>query len=362
MTEDKKDLKFLPRFSYTKLDCEDQCGWKYKLQYIDKNYIFEDTLATELGTLTHAVLEAIARDIMAGREIDYAKYKDMFVNIDKPKEETKADITAPNTSAKDDGSNILGVKILSKKYREEFYDIDPVTGDSYYQKCQQFLAKGIYGFETFMKENPDLEIYDVEHEFLVPYEVEINGVKTTVALYGFIDRILHNKKTGEFIIEDIKTKGKPYDESKLKTPLQFVTYAIGLKTQLGLDDYPTQFYYSLPFCDNLRQQGGTKGFINRGIKKLNKILQEQSDKDFIPKPSPLCYWCAFSPTNPNQPEAGKYKCPYFSLWKKGGTAKSWEVLNQWEGKERHEIVMKRFLLEQQGPGKDLKIEEPDFDF
>ena len=100
----------------------------------------------------------------------------------------------------------------------------------------------------------------------------------------------------------------------------------------------------------------------RGIKKLNKILQEQSDKNFIPKPSALCYWCAFSPTNPNQPEAGKYKCPYFSLWKKGGTAKAWEVLNQWEGKERHEIVMKRFLLEQQGPGKDLKIEEPDFDF
>ena len=299
---------------------------------------------------------------MAGREIDYEKYKDMFVNIDKPKEEKKADITTPSTSSKDDGSNIFGVKILSKKYREEFYDIDPVTGDSYYQKCQQFLAKGIYGLENFMKENPDLEIYDVEHEFLVPYDVEINGVKTTVALYGFIDRILRNKKTGEFIIEDIKTKGKPFDESKLKTPLQFVTSAIGLKTQLGLYYYPTQFYYSLPFCDNLRQQGGTKGFMARGIKKLNKILQEQSDKNFIPKPSALCYWCAFSPTNPNQPEAGKYKCPYFSLWKKGGTAKAWEVLNQWEGKERHEIVMKRFLLEQQGPGKDLKIEEPDFDF
>ena len=101
---------------------------------------------------------------------------------------------------------------MSKKYREEFYDIDPVTGDSYYQKCQQFLAKGIYGLENFMKENPDLEIYDVEHEFLVPYDVEINGIKTTVALYGFIDRILRNKKTGEFIIEDIKTKGKPFDE------------------------------------------------------------------------------------------------------------------------------------------------------
>ena len=237
--EEKKDVKFLPRFSYTKLDCEDQCGWKYKLQYVDKNYIYEDTLATELGTLTHAVLEAIARDIMAGREIDYAKYKDMFVNIDKPKQEGKTDVTVPNTSSKDEGSNIFGVKILSKKYREDFYDIDPVTGESYYQKCQQFLAKGIYGLENFMKENPDLEIYDVEHEFLVPYEAEIDGKKTTVALYGFIDRILRNKKSGEFIIEDIKTKGRPFDEAKLKTPLQFVTYAIGLKTQLNLDDYPS---------------------------------------------------------------------------------------------------------------------------
>ena len=89
MEEKKKDPKYMPRFSYTKLSCEDQCGWKYKLQYVEKNHIYEDTLATELGTLTHAVLEAIARDIMAGREIDYAKYKDMFVNIDKPKKEEK---------------------------------------------------------------------------------------------------------------------------------------------------------------------------------------------------------------------------------------------------------------------------------
>lgn len=364
MEEKKKDPKYMPRFSYTKLSCEDQCGWKYRLQYVEKNHIYEDTLATELGTLTHAVLEAIARDIMAGREIDYAKYKDMFVNIDKPKKEEKKDVLAPETSssAKDDGTSIFGVKILSKKYLEDFYEVDPVTGESYYQKCQDFLNGGIYGLERFMKENPNLEIWDVEHEFLVPYETEIDGKKETVALYGFIDRILRDKNTGEFIIEDIKTRGKPFDEAKLKTPLQFVTYAIGLKTELGLDDYPTQFWYSLPFCGNLRQQGGTKGFINRGIKKLDKILKDQKEKNFIPKPSPLCYWCAFSPTNPHQPEEGKLKCPYFSLWKPNGSAKSWEVLNHWEGDERHEIIMKKFLLEQQGPGKDLTVETADFEF
>ena len=34
--------------------------------------------------------------------------------------------------------------------------------------------------------------------------------------------------------------------------------------------------YDLPLCD-IKQQGGTKGFVNRGLKKINKLAgQSQS--------------------------------------------------------------------------------------
>ena len=348
--------KYTPRYSYTKLSCLDQCPFKYKLQYIDKNYFFEDTLATELGTLVHYIEEQIARSIIAKQPIDYQKLKTLFVHADIHPEENDTDLihaaTTNVVSNKDANATILGCEILSSKYQQEFYEVDK-DGFSYYNKCQDYLNTGIYQLENFLKENPDLEIFDVEHEFLVPFN--------DVLLYGFIDRIYKNKKTGEFIVEDIKTKGKPYPQEQLITPLQFVTYAIGLKEELGLTDYPTEFYYCLPFV-GIKQQAGTPGFINRGIKKLNKLLEKANGDEFAPKPGPLCHWCAFCPTNPNQPEAAKYKCPYFSLWTPGGSAKGFDTLNKWEGNARHEIILKKFLLEQQGPGKDLKIVVPDFDF
>lgn len=353
ITKKEKDVKFLPRFSYTKISCLEQCGFKYKLQYIDKNYFFDNTIATEIGSLVHYIEETIARTLKAGLQVNYEQLKDMFINLDK-KPEKETNILEPNSSSnKSDKEEILGVKAISEKYKKDFYEIDG-NGQSYYSKCQDYLNYGIYRLENFLKENPEWEIFDVEHEFLIPYHEDF-------ALYGFIDRIFKNKITGAFRIEDIKTKDHPFDDKQLVTPLQFVTYAIGLKTQLNLADYPVEFYYDLPFCD-LRQKAGTNGFINRGIKKLDKLLEQSKSDTFAPKPSPLCHWCVFCPTNQNQPEEAKYKCPYFSLWTPGGTAKSWDVMNQWEGKERHELILKRFLLEQQGPGKDLHVVKVDFDF
>ena len=351
------NIKYLPVFSYTKLSTLDHCAFHYKLNYVDKIYITDSTLATELGTLIHYIEETIARTIMAGQPIDYEKLKDEFINLDHPKSDQPVDLlNTPTQSSltKSDKEEIYGINHLSEKYAEEFYEIDD-TGNSYYHKCQQYLQTGIYRLENFLKENPDLELFDVEREFNVVYE-------DRARLYGFIDRIFRNKKTGEFIIEDIKTKGKPFSDKDLVTPLQFVVYAIGLKSQLGLDDYPTAFNYDLPLV-GIRQAGGTKGFINRGIKKLDKLIDiALLSPEFAPKPTALCYWCPFSSTNPRQKEEGKYKCPYFSLWKPNNGMKSWDSLNKWEGQARHEIVLKRFLLEQQGPGKDKHVVEPDFDF
>jgi len=356
--QETNKTKYLPIFSYTKLSTLEQCAFHYKLNYIDKFYINDSTLATELGTLIHYIEETIARTIMAGQPINYEQLKDEFVNLDHPKQPTPVDIltdvTTQSSLSKSDKEEIYGIKYLSEKYTEEFYAIDDL-GNSYYNKCQQYLRVGIYRLETFLKEHPELEIYDVEHEFNVVYE-------DRARLYGFIDRIFRNKNTGEFIIEDIKTKDKPFSDKNLITPLQFVVYAIGLKIQLGLDEYPIMFNYDLPLV-GIKQQGGTKGFINRGIKKLDKLIDlALLSPEFAPKPTALCYWCPFSSTNPRQKEEGKYKCPYFSLWKPNGTVKSWECLNQWEGQARHEIILKRFLLEQQGPGKDKHIITPDFDF
>lgn len=139
-------------------------------------------------------------------------------------------------------------------------------------------------------------------------------------LSGFIDRILFNPKTGEYLVEDLKTKDHPFREEDLVTPLQFVIYTKALSESLNIPVEKIKCQYNLPFCD-LIQPAGTPGFVDRGTKKINQIFEKINNHDWTPKPSPLCYWCNFSDTNPSQPKEGKNLCPYYSLWTKGGTHK-----------------------------------------
>ena len=90
--------KYLPVFSYTKLSTLEQCAFHYKLNYIDKIYINDSTLATELGTLIHYIEESIARAIMAGQPINYEQLKDEFVNLDHPKQSAPVDILTDATT------------------------------------------------------------------------------------------------------------------------------------------------------------------------------------------------------------------------------------------------------------------------
>lgn len=333
--------KYVTKYSYSRLNTYDNCSWRYKLTYVDKHYIYSESLATELGTLIHKILELISIDIMNGTPIDYEKYKKDFMEMNIPK-----------TSPMDREGGIYGVEILRNKYREEFYKTDEM-GSSYFTKALEFRDKGIYQLEEYLKEHPNLSIVGVE----VYFETNIAGA----VFSGFIDRLLFDKDTNEYIIEDIKTKGHPFADKDLVTPLQFVIYSCALKEMKGLDDYPTRCYYNLPLCGNLRQEAGTKGFIKRGLKKIEKILTGIGTSQYQPKPSPLCFWCPFSYTNPEQPKEGKHLCCYYSLWKPDNDRKGYEAICKWEGPERHGEIMEQFL-EFHPDNDDSKVNIFDFDF
>lgn len=325
------------KYSYSRLNTYVNCPWRYKLQYMDHHYIFDDTLATELGTLIHHEEEIMGKSIIAGEPIDYGKLTKDFYEINVPKK-----------SPQDTEGGIYGINILSKKYPEDFYNFDD-KGQSYFTKCQDYTKTGIHRLEQFLAENPDLELVAVEKYFDVTFE----GYE----MMGFIDRVFRRKSTGEYIISDIKTKDHPFKDTELTTPLQFVVYSIALKSIYGLEDYPSECFYELPIA-GIQQKAGTKGFIKRGLKKIRSIFDGISNEVWAPKPSALCHWCPFCYTNPKQKEEGKKLCCYYSLWTPGGKYKSYDVMNKWEGIERNDIVMARFLNEQQEPGKNSF----DFDF
>lgn len=322
------------KYSYSKINTYDSCGWRYYLTYKQGHYIFTKNINTEFGTLVHYIEQQIGEALKAHKPVDYDKLKKDFYELNIPK-----------TSKYDTTGDIFGINVIKQHFPEDFFKTDEL-GHSYATKAEDYLNFGIYRLENWLKDNPDYEVYGLEKFFSITFEGEI--------LSGFIDRILYNKKENTYIIEDIKTKDKPFKDDDLVTPLQFVIYDLALRSIIDDDKAEIKCAYDLPIC-NMKQDAGTKGFLRRGKEKLQKLFTGINEEDFTPRPTPLCAWCVFSPTNPTQPEAGKNLCPYYSLWTQ--TNKTHKVAHAWKGMEAHEKLLKE--LQENNIKTEIGI---DFDF
>ena len=290
-------------FSYSKVDIYKQCPFKYKLQYVDKNFIYTDSIATEFGSLVHKTEENIGKALINNKPIPYIDLKNIFIKT---------------------------LYEIQYKYVNE-YKIADKSGLNYEEKAYNYLKHGIYRLEKFLIDNPELNIVGLEQKF----KTNICG-KT---FKGSIDRVLFNKNTNTYLIQDIKTYSQPLETDALKTPLQFVIYVLAASDlyKISTDNFKCQ--YDLPLCD-LKQDVGTGNFMSRGISQLDSLLGCIDNQQFIPKPTPLCHWCSFCLTNPNAPETAKCLCPYYSLWTPEN--KTHQTINSWQGEKAHSEILKKF--------------------
>ena len=295
------------QYSYSKLALYEGCGFKYKLKYLDKiQFKWTDTIATEFGTCIHSIEEDIAKAIKTGEPIDYISFKNRL---------------------------IFKRYELEHKYALTFNELDK-SSRTYLQKTYEYLESGIYRLENYLKEHPTYEVVGTEQYFSVVFE--------DVKFSGYIDRVLRDTATGKIIIHDIKSWAVPKEQKDLTTPLQFVIYVLAAKELYGVEPDQVECAYDLPCC-NMIQPAGTKGFMIRGLKKIRELIAAIRSGEFKPKPSPLCHWCEYCPTNPYQPEEakGKIYCPYHSLWTKQKS--SFAVAETLQGLENHNIVIENYI-------------------
>lgn len=323
------------KYSYSKVNTYKSCGWKYYLTYNEGHFTYSDTLVSELGTLVHHCEEVIGGLLQRGIPVDYDKLKDEFLNINIPK-----------TSKFDLKGGIYGANLLKQKYPMDYFKTND-RGQSFATKVDNYLNSGIYRLENWLKMNPGYKVYGVEKYFSISF--------CDQTLSGYIDRIFYNEEENTYIIEDIKTKDKPFKDEELVTPLQFVFYNMALQNIINDPSATIMCRYDLPMCE-MKQDAGTSGFVKRGEDELRQIFSKIEQKDFAPSPSPLCAWCPFSPTNPNQPEEGKLLCPYYSLWTP--EKKVYAVAASWEGMEHHKEKMEAEISKQ----SLVKEDDIDFDF
>ena len=312
VTDDDKNL---PVFSYSKMEVFKNCPLQYRYKYIEKKYSQDTSIALELGSLCHYVLEQKGKMIVSGETVDYEKLNDILMNgVTETDEKTKEEL--------------LGVNQLKRKYFEVWHEADNASGASYDEKIKLFDKV----LHNEMEETDWKPTY-----FEKPFEFVWDN---KVILKGFIDRI--DTKDGQYRTVDYKTSKKVYEQSKLATSLQFGVYALAILNEFGV--LPIESEYRFILIDD-KQYALTKGWENRLIKAMDKVFGdiEVSEKKsvFVPKPSPLCHWCNFCQTNP---EATIYRneCEYFSKWTP--TQKTFEVNKKWNALENINTAPKRKLV------------------
>lgn len=280
----------LDKYSYSRLNTFIQCPMKYDLKYNKGNYTEESQLHLELGNILHKALEVKYRNIINNEEINYNLLKNIIEN--GVSEETD----------KDKGRFLKGISQIKETYGESaFYEVSKKSGLTYDEKMGIF-----YDYLEDDKKDDWMPIH-VELPFTFIFD-------NRAIIEGFIDRIDQNSR-GELRVVDYKSSDKVFDQKDLTTPLQMVVYALACEAMFG--KFPVEYMYDLILLGEI-QQAGTKGFIERGIKKIHKVLDEiewcKALNEWKPKATPLCWWCEFSGHNENNPWYTGGLCDYYLLW------------------------------------------------
>lgn len=280
--------------SYSSISLMKQCPYRYFLKYVQGNYANGSTIALEIGNLCHKIMEL--KMSPSSREGDY-DLKDILMN-----------------GYFDGREKINGITQIKEIYFEDWVTPCRKSGLTYSEKLKNFEQR------IDSPKGKEWEVVAVE----LPFDINYNGI----TLSGKIDKIEKNKDN-QIKITDYKTSDAVYEDKDLKTPLQMFIYAEALKQMYGIE--PSFFEYDFLLLGEKRA-AMSKGWQKRGETALNKLLDNRtsyfSDVEFVPNPSPLCYWCDYCQQSCTTDTQTKGKCNFFSLWTP--TNKTYSVNDKYE--------------------------------
>lgn len=299
--------------SYSRLNTYENCPLRYSYHY-NKHIIGKDeqTIALDVGTLCHKILELKALMVLGGITVDYEWLKECI-----------------NEGWSADGETVLGIKDLKKKYGIMDWHAPNDVGDSYETKMKRFIEHTIYDEVPDGTQEDGWRVCLTEHPFNYCYDAECaDGTHQLINFTGFIDRVDVREHKGflQYRVVDYKTSKKVYDSRTLATPLQQIIY--GMFIYLETNKLPHEYQYSFVLLDETRT-ACTPGYLSRGLKRMDKLFSkmfENAEQDeWMAKPSPLCYYCPYREDGVIQDPLTMHVCKSYCLWTP--TNKTFEVYN-----------------------------------
>lgn len=264
------------------------CPQSWKLQYVDGHRTYEDTIHTVFGTVMHEVIQDWL-DILYNQSETVAKtiyLNDIF-------REKLIELFKQATIVNENGEKIF---LADKKTLMEFYD----------QGCK--IIEYIQGnYKKFFPTN-NVKLHSIEF----PLEVDLGNDITYV---GYVDVITYNELTKKYVLYDLKTSSRGWNDEQKKDPkkyTQLLLYKKFFSEQLGipLDDISVEFIilkrtifegspYPIPRVSRYAPAHG-KPSVNKGWGLFSEFLDNCFDEggNYISeqsaKPSKSnCRWCPF---------------------------------------------------------------------
>jgi len=242
-------------YSHSRLSTFEQCPLKFKYRYIDKIIPeIEQTIEIHLGKTVHDTLEWL------------------YTQVQNKKLPTI------------DQTIVYYADKWQEKYTPEIVIVkNHLTAKDYFNKGVQFILN------YYTKHYPfDDNTIEIEKKILINLDEQ-----GQYKLQGFIDRIVHNKKTNEYEIHDYKTANFLPSQEKIDQDRQLALYSIGVKDLFGQDKEVCLVWHYLAHNTKIcskRTSEQLQQLKKETLELINKIESTEKFPHYISK---LCDWCEY---------------------------------------------------------------------
>lgn len=247
-------------YSHSRLSTFEQCPLKFKYKYIDKiKPQIEKTIEAHLGEAVHKTLEWLYNSVKENPE---------------------------NTPSMDELIEVY-IKNWKENFSKEILIVkNGMNYNDYFNKGVEYLANYFQKYYPFKDGT-------LECEKKIIIELDEN-----TKIQGFIDRLVHNIRTGEYEIHDYKTANTPPLQEKIENDRQLALYSIAIKEIYGKDKEVILVWHYLAHNQKIISRR-----TNEQLEKLKKETLELINKiefsdEFHSSKSTLCHWCEYKPICP----------------------------------------------------------------
>ncbi len=244
----------MPAYSHSQLSTYETCPHQYRLHYIDKIKVDTEGIEAFMGSRVHDALEKLYRDLKMTKRNSLEELLTFYHQCwEKNWSET--------------------VQIIRKEY----------SADDYRRLGEKCIVDYYHRYYPFDQGRT----LGLEETIFFPLEEErgywIRGVIDRIALVG--QSVLE--------IHDYKTSGKLPTQTEIQQDRQLAFYQMGVDGKWKDIQEIRLIWHYLVFDVEIQSRRTPEELQKLRQETLELIKRIESDREFLPRESPLCDWCDY---------------------------------------------------------------------